>query len=501
MSAYKEGGTMTAVAFGYDSAGNRSSLAMGSAGTTSTVAYGYDAIGRLTSLGHDLAGTSYDQSLGFGYNPASQIKQNTRSNDAYAWTGHYNVNRAYTSNGLNQYTASGSVSLSYDANGNLSSDGSTSYVYDDENRLVSASGGHSASLAYDPLGRLWQVSSSSTGTTRFLYDGDRLITEYDGSGNPLRSYVYGPGVDEPLLWYEGSTSGREERGGEIGDCGAAAADALSRRKGEMRVMSKLSITLAWNESAEFIRRHFGPLFTIALAFLMVPSLVLQLAGPGEGQAPRPGLWMLLLPVVLVLAIAGNLALSTLALGREVVVGKAIAHGFRRTLPMLGATLLLGVAAFILLMVAVIASGVDLQHADPMVLAASGRFRALILVFFLIVLFFAVRLLLANPAAAAEPLGPIGIIRRSWTLTGRSFWKLLGLILLLLILFFVIGIVVRVALGSLVFLALGAPQAGNLSTVILLLLTGIVNAAITVCIVTLLARIYVQLAGEPPISGT
>jgi hypothetical protein len=109
-------------------------------------------------------GTSYDDSLGFSYNPASQIKQNTRSNDSYAWNGHYNVTRAYTSNGLNQYTASGSATLTYDANGNLTSDGSTSYVYDDENHLVSASGGLSATLAYDPLGRLWQTVGSVTGT-------------------------------------------------------------------------------------------------------------------------------------------------------------------------------------------------------------------------------------------------------------------------------------------------------------------------------------------------
>jgi RHS repeat-associated protein len=177
---------------------------MGSSGTTSSVAYGYDAIGRLIGLTHPLAGTPYDEALTFGYNPAGQIATRTSSNDAYAWSGHYNVNRAYTSNGLNQYIASGSATLSYDANGNLSSDGSTSYVYDDENRLVSASGGHAASLAYDPLGRLWQVSSTATGTTRFLYDGNRLLTEYDGSGSPLRSYVYGPGEDEPLLWYEGS---------------------------------------------------------------------------------------------------------------------------------------------------------------------------------------------------------------------------------------------------------------------------------------------------------
>jgi RHS repeat-associated protein len=195
----------------YDQAGRLSSLGLGFNGTSSSDSYGYDSVGRLTSLSHDLSGTTYDQSLGFSYNPASQIKQNTRSNDAYAWSGHYNVNRNYTSNGLNQYTASGSASLSYDANGNLSSDGSTSYVYDDENKLVSASGGHSATLSYDPLGRLWQVSSTSTGTTRFFYDGDQLAIESDGSGNVLRSYVQADGADSPMIWYEAVSGGTSRR--------------------------------------------------------------------------------------------------------------------------------------------------------------------------------------------------------------------------------------------------------------------------------------------------
>ena len=47
----------------------------------------------------------------------------THGNDAYAWTGHYAVNRAYTTNGLNQYTAAGGATFAYDANGNLISDG------------------------------------------------------------------------------------------------------------------------------------------------------------------------------------------------------------------------------------------------------------------------------------------------------------------------------------------------------------------------------------------
>src|SRR4051812_32784086 len=177
---------------------------MGSAAAVSTAAYHYDGVGRLDILTHHFAAAGSDQALTFGYNPASQMVMRTSSNDAYASNTAQSVSRTYGVNGLNQYTSAGPATFTYDANGNLTSDGADAFVYDAENRLVSASGGHNATLAYDPLGRLWQVTGSS-GTTRFLYDGDRLVSEYDGSGNPLRSYVHGPGADEPLVWYEAPT--------------------------------------------------------------------------------------------------------------------------------------------------------------------------------------------------------------------------------------------------------------------------------------------------------
>ena len=95
------------------------------------------------------------------------------------------------------------LTFAYDPNGNLTSDGSSTFVYDAENRLVSRSNG--TTLAYDPNGRLWQVSGPSE-TTRFVYDGDRLIEEYDGAGTRIRVYAHGPGSDEPLVWYEGAES-------------------------------------------------------------------------------------------------------------------------------------------------------------------------------------------------------------------------------------------------------------------------------------------------------
>jgi RHS repeat-associated protein len=104
---------------------------------------------------------------------------------------------------LNQYTAAGAAAFLYDGNGNLRADGSTNYVYDAENRLVSAAGASSATLSYDPMGRLYQVTGGGN-TTQFLYDGDELVAEYNGAGTLLRRYAHGLGNDDPVLWYEGA---------------------------------------------------------------------------------------------------------------------------------------------------------------------------------------------------------------------------------------------------------------------------------------------------------
>ncbi|MEA3036075.1 MAG: hypothetical protein QOH04_1840 [Sphingomonadales bacterium] len=208
MTSLYDGNNETIVQFGYNSAGRRQTLALGPGGS-SPVTYGYDPVGRLQSLGHDLAGTASDQALTFGYNPASQIVTRTSSNDAYASNTALNVSRAYGVNGLNQYTGTTSggtpsATFAYDANGNLISDGTNSYVYDAENRLVSrTAGGATVTLSYDPLGRLWQLAAP-TGTTRFEYDGDKLLEEFNTAGNWVRLYAWGPSSDEPLIWYEGT---------------------------------------------------------------------------------------------------------------------------------------------------------------------------------------------------------------------------------------------------------------------------------------------------------
>src|SRR5690606_28509466 len=119
-----------------------------------------------------MAGTGHDATTGFTYNPAGQLASSSRSNDTYAWTGAAPVDRDYTADGLNRYSAiEGLSGITYDANGNLTNDGTHAFTYDTENRLVGRSGGGTtATLRYDPLGRLYEVVGSDTGTTRFLHD-------------------------------------------------------------------------------------------------------------------------------------------------------------------------------------------------------------------------------------------------------------------------------------------------------------------------------------------
>ncbi|MGV2871270.1 RHS repeat-associated core domain-containing protein [Colwellia sp. E150_009] len=194
----------------YNSKGLRSDINRGSNNNTN---YQYDGVLRLGSLSHSLQEKLVTQ-YGFTYNPASQVKTKTLSNKDFNYTGDENLLGTYITNGLNQYSSidDGSVTTAFthDTQGNFTSDGFTTYTYDVENRLLTAVGSDNATLTYDPLGRLFQMVSGSV-TTRFLYDGDALVAEYNTSGTILKRYVHGSGVDEPLLMYSGSSVGSNNR--------------------------------------------------------------------------------------------------------------------------------------------------------------------------------------------------------------------------------------------------------------------------------------------------
>jgi RHS repeat-associated protein len=184
--------------YAYDTLGRRTGIVRGNGTTTS---YSYDAVSRLASLGHVFNGSNYwDVTTTFAYNPAGQITSSTRNHDGYAWAGHYNANRGYATNGLNQLTAAGATALGYDGRGNLTASGANAYGYTSENRLATAPGGHM--MTYDPLGRYHWIGNGGP-VSWMQYDGGTIIEETNG-GAVLRRYVPGPGTDEPVVWYEGA---------------------------------------------------------------------------------------------------------------------------------------------------------------------------------------------------------------------------------------------------------------------------------------------------------
>jgi len=168
----------------YDALNRLTSITEVNNNDTEVVNYSYDALGRRTGRGqgkaityayHDdsmprqisiagLAAGGTDLSWTFGFDKANQMTSRLVSDDTFQWQPKGNSNEAYSRNGLNQYTTVSANPYDYDANGSLtdtnknnSSDG-WAYIYDAENRLVSATNkatGSVTSYAYDPPCFLW----------------------------------------------------------------------------------------------------------------------------------------------------------------------------------------------------------------------------------------------------------------------------------------------------------------------------------------------------------
>lgn len=191
--------------YNYDSLARPQSLT--TAGNVTTTLE-YDPVSRPQKISLNPAGDGYDVTYTLGFSPAGQIISQDLSNGNFYHREKGSSVGTYVANGLNQYTQVGTQVFGYEDNGNLRSDGGTVYDYDVENRLVKATGAKNASLTYDPLGHLYQVSGSNT--TYFLYSGDSLVAEYQ-NGVMTKRYVFGAGVDKPLVSYDGASISNANR--------------------------------------------------------------------------------------------------------------------------------------------------------------------------------------------------------------------------------------------------------------------------------------------------
>jgi RHS repeat-associated protein len=156
----------------------------------------------------DLASVTSDYSYDSIYE-LTQVTQSASTTESYAYdpvgdrTSSLGVS-SYTTNASNELTLDSDASYAYDYNGNTTSKtdsaGTTTYAWDYENRLTSATlpdSGGTVTFKYDPLGRRIYKQSPST-TSIFTYDGDNLIETVNSSGSVVARYTQTINVDEPL---------------------------------------------------------------------------------------------------------------------------------------------------------------------------------------------------------------------------------------------------------------------------------------------------------------
>jgi RHS repeat-associated protein len=192
-------GPAALASYAYDSLSRRTQLTNGN--NTST-AYSYSLDNNLLTLSHQWSaeGLTYT----YSYDKTGLRTSLDVSDPRFAPLFTVQGTETNTPNNLNQYTVANNKTLTYDRNGNLTSDGTTSYTYDAINQLTAAVSTKNSTYSYDSFGRRYSKTVDGS-TTVFLNDGHQEIMEYDGSGNIQEKYVFGPGIDEPIL-LEGADS-------------------------------------------------------------------------------------------------------------------------------------------------------------------------------------------------------------------------------------------------------------------------------------------------------
>jgi hypothetical protein len=255
-------------------------------------------------------------------------------------------------------------------------------------------------------------------------------------------------------------------------------------------MIKLSLSQAWDETRAIAAREGGLLASVALALLVLPSTIAGAVNPGAmTSSVLPETKMLLMwLVVLLIGTVGRLAVIRLALGPSTSVGDAIGHGLRRLLPAVAALML-----FVLPVSVALTPFLLRVMQSPTAPPPGAALAMLVIVIAGFVL--GVRLmLLVLPVAAAEPIGPIAILRRSWRLSSGNWWRLAVFV----ILFFLASAVVTSAVSYLVGIPAGllsgpiAPM--SVGALLLSVVLALAQAAFAVAFSVMLARIYAQLAG-------
>ena len=163
-------------------------------GTGVSTEYNYDNANRLTGLTHKFSGSTMG-TLTYTYDGTGN---RTAVGGTWSRTGQPAALSSANYNANNQQVTFGGQTLTYDLNGNLTSDGTNTYTWNARNQLVSISGGATASFGYDGVARRDVITAGSS-STYTLFDGlDPVKTQTGSASGSTTQFTLltGPGIDE-----------------------------------------------------------------------------------------------------------------------------------------------------------------------------------------------------------------------------------------------------------------------------------------------------------------
>jgi RHS repeat-associated protein len=197
------GATLLRMDYGYNAVHDRTYERFGASGSSGD-GFEYDRLRRLTTAYMGSATPSAPSSAAYVtkivYNMDDDGNRTSVVTTPY---GQSAQTTSYTTNTLNQYTAVGSASPTYDSNGNLTNNGTYKFEYNYKNLITkvlnASTNAQIAIYRYDPMGR--RVRKAVTGgiTQRYIYSDVETIATYDGSNNWKQNFVFGQGIDSILM--------------------------------------------------------------------------------------------------------------------------------------------------------------------------------------------------------------------------------------------------------------------------------------------------------------
>lgn len=187
--------TLPSLGYGYDASGNRS-LIRRNHFTTTSEAVTYTPDNQVSAWGKGTA----DASGVIASPTASQSWTLDSRGNWSSWTQNGTA-QARTHSAANELTAMGATSLTWDLAGNLTGDGTLSYVWGARGLLDTAKQGTTVKgfYGYDPLGRR-ALKTVGAIKTISVYDGWQCVYQkVTGSGtDTTKAYIYGNYIDEPV---------------------------------------------------------------------------------------------------------------------------------------------------------------------------------------------------------------------------------------------------------------------------------------------------------------